>query len=589
MADPQVKIVLNAVDKTKSALQGVVGSFTEFSSALGLARTAGDLLGRAINSTISEFVDYAEQVRDMSRLTGASAEDTSRLIQVADDLKVEYGVLTRAAQYLAQDGMVPTIDVMAQLSDEYLAFTDKNKQAAWAYDKFGRNFQEVTRILEQGGDALRKMAADQPVGLILSQEDIDGAREYEIAIDTLQDTLQALAVTIGSEIVPKMAEFLNLTYKLINAGNVHYDTLDQIQENLKIAALNAGTYNEFLNDMNKEIQWFVVNGPKEARITQLQADAIARWTQQEWLRVKAAEQAKFAAEGVEFATEELVTAEELHGAVVDEQLQRQKDTADAYDEQTRMMDYVYYSTTRATEATEELNAELVKEKKAAEEAAVSIGEELSKAYGDLSTAQQNWNEKVASQSISIMESLPGVTDQEIMQVKGVLDGLFGTHYVQESLMQEDLENALKEFASEGDVAALKARLQEVADDYKTILGQGIKEAQDKVDNLEHALELLNQRRIDTYVDVHVTYPEGGVPASGGGTETPGATSTPPGSAAPGTIPPGGGPVNGTPFSGGQGITNINVYPADVSAANAGIAAAIAQARNQRDNIRMSAG
>ena len=45
----------------------------------------------------------------------------------------------------------------------------------------------------------------------------------------------------------------------------------------------------------------------------------------------------------------------------------------------------------------------------------------------------------------------------------------------------------------------------------------------QVTKLQDALTALSQSSIDTYVHVHVDYPEGGVPNSSGGTYSPGAT------------------------------------------------------------------
>ena len=174
-----VKDADQAVQKSSKGFLGLNLSLTDLKSGLDMASRALQYVGQVYDVVVDSTVKYAEQVRDLSRISGASAEETSRLIQTADDLKVEYGVLQQAAKALAQDGIALTTEELARASDEYLAIEDSGARAEYAVKKFGRAGLELTKVLETGGEALRDMAAGQSKNLILSEKQLEQARDLE--------------------------------------------------------------------------------------------------------------------------------------------------------------------------------------------------------------------------------------------------------------------------------------------------------------------------------------------------------------------------------------------------------------------------
>lgn len=167
-------------------------------------------VGAEMNVATKETVAYASEVRDLSRISGASVEETSRLIQTADDLKVEYSTLEQAAKALAKNGIALTTEELAKASDEYLAIEDAGGRAEYATTKFGKAGLELTKVLEVGGDALKQMAAEQSSSLILSQKQVDAARKLEIAQDALDDSFQGIKYTVGNAVIPVITDFLTL-------------------------------------------------------------------------------------------------------------------------------------------------------------------------------------------------------------------------------------------------------------------------------------------------------------------------------------------------------------------------------------------
>ena len=217
MAENEINIVVTATDKASAALKGVRGSIITLDSALNIAQKAFAAVQKVLEESIQAYVKYADEVRQLSRLNGTSAEETSRLIQVMDDHKVSTQNLMMATRKLSQQGLSLTIDSLAKMSDEYLALGSSSEKTRFLLDKFGRSGLQMAETMEQGSAAINSQAAAINKNLILDERAIRTARQYEIALDQLNDTKQGLAVTVGTKVVPAWTDFLERLNNVISA------------------------------------------------------------------------------------------------------------------------------------------------------------------------------------------------------------------------------------------------------------------------------------------------------------------------------------------------------------------------------------
>jgi len=170
--------------------------------AAGLAATA-----KIMKDSVKETIAYADQVRDLSRSLGTTAEESSKLIQVADDLFVSYGTLTVAMKTAQRQGINPNIEGLMGLAEKYQALKDPAERAAFALKTFGRSGLEMTKILEKTPDQLKAMGdALEGSNLIMSQDSVDAAYKYKQAMDELGDTWQGLKYQIGTSLIPALTE-----------------------------------------------------------------------------------------------------------------------------------------------------------------------------------------------------------------------------------------------------------------------------------------------------------------------------------------------------------------------------------------------
>jgi hypothetical protein len=166
-------------------------------AAAGLAA-----LAVAYKVTVGATLDYASTVRDLSRNIGVNVEETSRLIQVADDYKISSDEISNAMEMAVKRGFKPSIESIADLADQYKSIQDPVERASVLSAKFGKNWTTLTPLLEAGGDAIRSQSAAISPNLILTQKQIDQAREHEILLDNLTDTVQGYAMALGNFAIP---------------------------------------------------------------------------------------------------------------------------------------------------------------------------------------------------------------------------------------------------------------------------------------------------------------------------------------------------------------------------------------------------
>ncbi len=194
----------------KSKWDSLMTSFTGINNAIGIAKEAFQVLSGVYNTVVGDTVSYAKQVRDLSREIGASAEDTSKLIQAADDVGISFGTLESAMTIAIRNGVNPTIDGMGKLADEYLAIQDPIDRTKFLLDNFGRSGADLAPLMELGSAGIKALGEEaEATGLVLSGQAVADAREYEIAIDSLSDAWQGFVTVVGTKVIPVVTSIMN--------------------------------------------------------------------------------------------------------------------------------------------------------------------------------------------------------------------------------------------------------------------------------------------------------------------------------------------------------------------------------------------
>lgn len=225
-------------NKMGNAAGGLVGNLKE--GKLGLAGLAGQagitsgmlrtglVAGAAAAATglvalgqkgVNAFTELAEQIMMVQRVSGASAEDASRLVAVADDLGVSVTSVATSVFNLGKNidklpsfgvkiakdanGATNLANTLVNVADAYVATADPAQRAQLITAAFGKAGKDLIPIVERGGQGIRDMyAAADEGGLIMDQADLDTARTFSLVMDELADTIQGGLVSVGRELLP---------------------------------------------------------------------------------------------------------------------------------------------------------------------------------------------------------------------------------------------------------------------------------------------------------------------------------------------------------------------------------------------------
>lgn len=223
----EVKILISAVDKASATLNKIQSELTQTGQAgktgfMGMASGALAAVGgvaavgaavykgaQFVQGAVNDWAAYNEEIRKLSIATSAAPEDISRMMQAADDLGVSMDSLQVSLKMVAKNGVQPTIENIAKLSDQLLAIEDPTKRAEEAARLFGRQWVEIAPFVLAGSEAIMDGTAAIADNMVATQESINASREYMVALDNLTDSWTGLKNTIGNEAMPVIADAAN--------------------------------------------------------------------------------------------------------------------------------------------------------------------------------------------------------------------------------------------------------------------------------------------------------------------------------------------------------------------------------------------
>jgi hypothetical protein len=157
-------------------------------------------LGVAAKKVFDDWQEYAGSVRDLAIASGTTAKEASTLLQVLDDFQISADDITAAMKAMKENGMVPTLGTLAQLSDQFRAIKDPAERLKFAQDNLGKSYASYLNVLSQGSKVLLENAAAVNKNLILTDAQIAQAEQQRLAIDALSDAWEGLKIQVGAKL-----------------------------------------------------------------------------------------------------------------------------------------------------------------------------------------------------------------------------------------------------------------------------------------------------------------------------------------------------------------------------------------------------
>lgn len=206
-----------------------------FASGIGGLALAGGLalVGRQIThfalDGVSDFVTLGKAVERFSTVAGVSADAASRFIAVADDFGVSADTASQTVGFLAKtlgnngkaldsfgvkvvkakDGTIDLAATSFAVIDAYQSMTDESQKAALGAAAFGRGYQALIPILNQGSAAIEASFKGVSGSQVFDDSKLAKAKALGVTMDNIHDSVLDLQLALADGLAPVLTKISN--------------------------------------------------------------------------------------------------------------------------------------------------------------------------------------------------------------------------------------------------------------------------------------------------------------------------------------------------------------------------------------------
>lgn len=257
----QMKSLEEAAATSNAALSKVSAVADEVATATGkmadktkaLSGAAAGILGAAVGSAISAG-SSADDINTMSKQSGFSTEDIQIWTYASDRIDVSVGDIINSAQKLKKNMVSTSSDVSDAWKRLGVSVTDSNGELRNSTEVFydvvaalstveneterdtlamtllGKSADSLAGLIDDGGEAFRQFGQEaKDAGLILDQDALNKANEFNDAIDTLKAKSAGTFASIGTEIAGMLLPFMDDLGQAVSSALEWLRSLDEDQ------------------------------------------------------------------------------------------------------------------------------------------------------------------------------------------------------------------------------------------------------------------------------------------------------------------------------------------------------------------------
>lgn len=243
----EFKKTAQAVDRLSGAqkdqstgVQRATKFLTDNKVALGAVGVGAGLVAAGVQQAVSAYTSFASRVREVQRVSGASAKEASGLTYAFDKLGIG---ATKGAGAIFQlekrigtgkdgldkfgisiarnvDGGVNLVGTLGNIADAYQRQTDQSQKAAILASAFGKQGKDLIPILAKGREGIKALFDEAArTNHLLDQGDIDRAKEFSLAVKEASNTFEGLKIKIGNALTPALTKITETGTALVQLGD----------------------------------------------------------------------------------------------------------------------------------------------------------------------------------------------------------------------------------------------------------------------------------------------------------------------------------------------------------------------------------
>jgi hypothetical protein len=262
--------------KSVKSLMAELGSGSAASGALvaGGVVVAGAAITKFAIDAVGDFARVAGQVTNFQRVTGDTAQVSSQMVYTMNELGINADAggtaFGRFAQRVGQgkidlsswgveaarakNGTIDVAGTVENLAAKFSQIQDPTQRAALGMTAFGRGWQTLAPLLDQGKSGLKAFFDEaQRTGHVFTQDQLDQARAYVLSVKELGASFEGLKMTAGEAMAPLLTEIsteLAHTVENVQAATQGIGGLGGVIKGLGDAAVGISPLGSILSTVN---------------------------------------------------------------------------------------------------------------------------------------------------------------------------------------------------------------------------------------------------------------------------------------------------------------------------------------------------
>ena len=226
----QTEVSLEDVGKVAENVANKTKGLSTAAAALGTA-----LIGNAYAAGLA-----ADDLNTLSKQTGFSVEELQKMQYASDLIDVSMDSMTGSIKKLTKQmssgskafetlgvevydsngSMRDAVTVWYESLEALSQVSNETERDALAMEIFGKSAADLSGIVDDGGQALKEMGAEaEDLGLILSQDSVDAANEFNDAVDRMKARSSAaffeMGASLADTLVPAIEGLLDVVTKVV--------------------------------------------------------------------------------------------------------------------------------------------------------------------------------------------------------------------------------------------------------------------------------------------------------------------------------------------------------------------------------------
>jgi hypothetical protein len=210
------------VNKFKAGATGAFQAAQQYAGQLAVA--GGAALVAFGTKSVMAFQETALGAGHLRDALGVTAEEASRLQEVAGDLGIGVGALEKsigrmnrsaadtpgefdkigAAISRNADGSTNTVETFKNVAEALRRIPDPAARAAAAQRILGRSWMDVSELIMSGSAGIADALAGVEGSKIIDDDEIEKARAFRDRMDALKDALEEVSLAAGETLVPAL-------------------------------------------------------------------------------------------------------------------------------------------------------------------------------------------------------------------------------------------------------------------------------------------------------------------------------------------------------------------------------------------------